>query len=142
MNSAQTPMGITVTLMVASALIGAGINQDVIPKSLLLGLGSLFFLVALIAWQQRTQTRRRVRTRARHILRELIAEGDRLYHRGGPSEVEEWRSIIGNKLNASPFRRGTGDWVLTQHEGRHLDPLERLRQIEGELENWIVEDSE
>jgi len=143
MNSAQTPMGITITLMVAGAFIGAGITQDLIPKSLLLGLGFLLVLACAIAWQRATQKRRGVIRRARHILEGLIAEGDRLYHRGGgPTAVEEWRSIIGNKLNASPFRRGTGDVVLTQYGNRHRDPLDRLRQINGELKNWIVEDDE
>jgi len=141
-------MGITVTLMVASAFIGAGITQDAIPKPLLLGLGFLFVLLALIEWRRGTKKRRRVLARARHILRDLIAKGDRLHHdptaviRQGEelSPVEQWRGIIGNKLNAPPFSPGTGDWVLTQHGDRHRDPLVRLREIDSGLENWIVED--
>jgi len=64
----------------------------------------------------------------------IITRGER------PSPVERWRGTVGEKLNHSPFRPGTGEWALTQHGNRISDVLDRLREIEADLEKWIEED--
>jgi len=127
----------------------------------LIEVASWILLAVMVSGRRAATKHGRAISRARTIVQSLRAQGDRLFHNPGiipmatdsgcgtfivigstspPSPLEEWRETVGNKLNHPPFKPGTGDWVLTQHGNRFSDVLDRLREIEAHVEDWIIED--
>lgn len=117
---------------------------------------------AIVTHRKKTEGARKLK-RAHVIIRSLIEKGDGLVHnpgivpvatadntslsgcgvfiiagsRGPGSPVERWRENVGVKLNNHPFKANTGGWALTQVGNRYSDVLDKLREIEANLENWV-----
>lgn len=85
----------------------------------------------------------RRRHRALVILGRCVNRGDVAWHahRDGQdpdgSGIEDWRTIVGNRLRRAPFVPGCADWVLTQHGNRLDDPLGRLRSMQADVDRWL-----
>ncbi len=108
---------------------------------LILGLGMM--AGGGIRHVRRSRTAGSARTHANAMLTELIGEGDRMWHamhnRGeiNLQRIEQWRAGVGEVLAESPFIPGASGFVLTQQGDRLSDPLDRLRQMQSNLHNWL-----
>jgi hypothetical protein len=144
---------------IAATAVIAGVTQAATKPVLgwsLIAAGVVLALITGVVDALTTSARRRKLRRARNIVSSLRGEGDRLVQGGmtvamqvaSPDErgamvmrfvrkVEKWRTTVGKYLNRSPFKPGTGQRVLTKHGDRLTDPLERLRQIESDVEKHV-----
>jgi len=105
------------------------------------GLGLAIFMIVMVGLWVALRKRRT----AFRILADLIAAGDRRVWRvwnedrgAGRHVIEFWRTEVGNDLTRGPFVPGVSEFVLTQHGNRIDDPLERLRTMQANIDNWVA----
>jgi hypothetical protein len=136
-----------VTIAVALIVGGAAIMAPQAGPSVLfrwlgyglLVAGCLIFLAAMFLLHRMARRRHR----ALVVLARCVSRGDvawrALQDRQDPDAVgvEEWRTMVGNRLMRAPFVPGASDWVLTQDGNRLDDPLARLREMQADVDRWI-----